>query len=71
MWQLQAQARNLRYMKKLPLVLALGLLALAFNVTRALFVHDGVGATEWVVGLGVVGMLVFGTQHYARLARHK
>ena len=58
-------------MKKLPLVMALGMFALAFNVARALFVHEGVGPIEWIVGLALVGLLAYGTQHYARLARHR
>ena len=49
-----------------PIVKALVLAAIGFSLARALFVHDGVGVLEWLVGAAVVGALSVGAGHFAR-----
>jgi hypothetical protein len=55
-------------MKLAPIVKALLLAAMGFSLARALLLHDGVGALEWVVGAAAVGALGAGAAHFARLS---
>ena len=51
-----------------PIVKALLLATIGFSLARALFVHEGVGVLEWLVGAAVVGALSVGAAHFARLS---
>jgi hypothetical protein len=50
----------------MPVLKAFLLAAAGFGLARALFVHDGVGVLEWLVGVAMVGALSVRAAHFAR-----